>query len=413
MAFPAPAALRDRNFLIYTIGNAISWLGSWAQRIGVGWLSWSLTHKTSWVGLISLAQILPLIVFGPLFGALLDRYDHRRYAMLVNAVLGVLALGLYALTALHWMNIGLLLVLALFLGLGNSAYQAARLAMVNDVVAPQLLPQAIAANSIFYNLTRAIGPAIAGVIIARWGLQTAFAVNAVSFLGIIGALSTVQLRAVPPRRSRGGVLADSREGLRYVLTHPGMRQVLLLTVIVQILARGVIELMPAFADAVFHRGSVGLADLTTAMGVGAMGGALILARVGSTSRLPVVTQQATIAVGVLVALFGLCHGFTLALLLAVVMGFAQVLCSVGLQVLLQSTIHDHYRGRVLGLWTASNVAGPGVGGALLGVAAQRAGLGLVTVVAGLLCAALVMAIMPSGRLQLSRGLGPRVHPVER
>jgi MFS family permease len=399
MALTLPSALRDRNFLLYSAGNVTSWLGTWAQRIGVGWLSWDLTHQTSWVGLIALAQILPLIVFGPLFGAVLDRSNHRHYAIAVNTALALLALALYALVALHWMRIGILLLLALFLGVGNSAYQAARLAMVNDVVGPARLPSAIATNSIFYNLTRAVGPAIAGVIIARWGLQTAFAVNAASFLGIIGALSLVQLRPAPARVSRGGLLADSREGLSYVLAHPGMRQVLLLTVIVQILARGAVELMPAFADAVFHRGSLGLANLTTAGGLGAIAGALLLARVGSAKRLAVVTQQATIAVGLLVALFGLCRGFPLGLAVCAVMGFAQVLCSVGLQVLLQSAIHDHYRGRVLGLWTATNVAGPGVGGALLGVAAQRAGLGVVTVGAGLICAALVMIAMRNGRLQ--------------
>jgi MFS family permease len=402
MSVAPPQVLRDRNFLLYSAGNIISWLGTWAQRIGVGWLSWDLTHQTSWVGLIAMAQIVPLIFFGPLFGALLDRSNHRRYAVTVNGALALLALLLYVLMALHWMRIGILLLLALFLGVGNSAYQAARLAMVNDVVGPALLPGAIAANSILYNLTRAIGPAIAGVIIARWGLQTAFAVNSVSFLGIIGALLLVRLRALPAKKSRGGLLAESREGLRYVLAHPGMRQVLLLTVIVQILARGVIELMPAFADAVFHRGSVGLADLTTSMGIGAIGGALVLSRIGSTARLPMVTRQATIAVGMLVASFGLCRSFSFALMLGAVMGFAQVLCSVGLQVLLQSAIHDHYRGRVLGLWTATNVAGPGVGGALLGVAAEYAGLGVTTIIAGLLSTVLVVVVMAGGRLQLAR-----------
>jgi predicted MFS family arabinose efflux permease len=175
--------------------------------------------------------------------------------------------------------------------------------------------------------------------------------------------------------------------------------------IVQILARGAIELLPAFADAVFHRGSLGLADLTTAGGVGAIAGALVLSRVGSTRWLPVVTRQATVAVGLLVAIFGLCRGFALGLALCAVMGFAQVLCSVGLQVLLQSAIHDNYRGRVLGLWTATNVAGPGVGGALIGVVAQHAGLGPVTLAAGLICAALVFVVMSDGRLRL--GMDPQ------
>ncbi len=150
------SVLRDRNFLIYSLGNTISWLGTWAQRIGVGWLSWALTHQSSWVGAISLAQLLPLVAFGPLFGALLDRHDHRWYGIAVNAALAVLAVVLYALTATHLMRIGILLGLAVLLGIANSAYQAVRLTMISDVVSPAFLPEAIAVNSVVFNVTRAV-----------------------------------------------------------------------------------------------------------------------------------------------------------------------------------------------------------------------------------------------------------------
>lgn len=281
MVLAVPAVLRDRNFLIYSVGNAISWLGTWAQRIGVGWLSWELTHSTLWVGLISLAQILPLIAFGPLFGALLDRHNHRYYAMVVNSVLALLAVGLYVLTVSHLMQIGLLFIFALLLGVSNCAYQSVRLAMINDLVAPPLLAGAIAASSILFNITRAVGPAVAGIIIAHYGLAAAFAVNAVSFLAMLGALAIMRLRPFAVKKLTRGLLVESREGLRYVMDHPGIRQVMLLSAITSILARGVIELLPAFADSVFGRGSEGLAELTTAGGVGAIGGALLLSWVDS------------------------------------------------------------------------------------------------------------------------------------
>jgi len=403
MAFSVPAALRDRNFLIYSLGNAISWVGSWAQRIGVGWLSWELTHKTSSVGLISLAQILPLIAFGPLFGALLDRYDHRRYAMAVNTVLAILAVVLYLLTASHLLQIGLLFLLALLLGVANSAYQAVRLAMINDVVPPSLVASAITANSVIFNVTRVVGPAVAGVIIARRGVAAAFAVNAASFLGVLGALAVIRVRPLAARKSTSGLFAESREGLRYVIGHAGMRQVMLLSAITSILARGVMELLPAFADSVYRRGSVGLADLTTAGGVGAIVGAILLSRAGSTQVLARLTRHAALWLGALVIVFGLTRTFLAGLLLSCALGFAIVLCSVGLQVLLQSSIPDGFRGRVLGLWTAVDVAGPGVGGALVGVLAQWAGLQAVTVAAGLLCALLVVWAMPPARPLLLEG----------
>ncbi|MEP6885948.1 MAG: MFS transporter [Gammaproteobacteria bacterium] len=390
MKFAPPAVLRDGNFRIYALGNLISYIGTWAQRVAIGWLSWELTHQTFWVGLISLAQILPLIAFGPLSGALLDRHNHRYFAMTVNSAMAALALLLYALTAAHLMHISVLLIIAFLLGVANSGYQAVRLTMIHEVVAPTLLAQAIAANSVIFNLSRAVGPAIGGIVIARYGLAAAFAVNAVSFLGILAALAAVQLRTREVNKPTQGLLAESRDGWRYVLGHLGIRQMMLMSAVTSTLARGVIELLPAFADSVFHRGSLGLANLTTAVGAGAIVGALVLAWAGATNLLPRVTRLAAIWLGPLVIAFGLCSEFFLGLLISTALGFAIVLCSVGLQVQLQSLIRDNFRGRVLGLWTAVNIAGPGVGGALLGALAQWATLLTVTVAAGSLCVALVV-----------------------
>jgi predicted MFS family arabinose efflux permease len=382
--------LHDRNYLLYVLGNTISWLGTWAQRIGIGWLSWDLTHQSSWVGAISLAQLLPLIVFGPLFGALLDRHDHRRFALSVNLALAFLALVLYLFT-MHAMRIELLCAMAILLGITNGAYQAVRLAMVNDIVASQHLSTAIAVNSLLFNVTRAVGPAIAGIIIARYGVAATFAVNAVSFIGVLVALLFVRVRPRAPARASHGLLAESRAGLRYVLQHPELRQFMLLSGITALFGRGIIELLPAFADAVFHRGSIGLANLTTAIGIGAIAGAAVLSRTSDVAR---VTRMASFSVGGAICLFGLCTAFWAGLTLATLLGFVVILCGVGLQVRIQTAVGDQFRGRVLGLWSAVNVAGPGVGGALGGLAAQIVGLQLVTIVCGLACLALVACIGP-------------------
>ncbi len=388
-----PAVLLDRNFRIYAFGSLISYIGTWAQRVAIGWLSWELTHQTAWVGLISLAQILPLVAFGPLSGALLDRHNHRYFAMTVNSAMAVLAVLLYALTAAHLMHIVTLLVITLLLGVANSGYQAARLTMIHEVVAPSLLTQAIAANSVIFNLSRAVGPAIGGIVIAHYGLAAAFAVNAISFLGILVALAAVQLHPREVNKPTQGLFAESREGWRYVIAHPGIRQMMLLAAVTATLARGVIELLPVFADTVFHRGSLGLANLTTAVGAGAIVGALALALAGSTDLLPRVTGLAAICLGPLVILFGFCTQFGVGLLISLVLGFAIVLCSVGLQVQLQSLIRANFRGRVLGLWTTVNIAGPGVGGALFGALAHWATLQIVTVAAGAFCWVLVAWLM--------------------
>ena len=403
MAGTSLAPLRDRNFLIYALGNTISWLGTWAQRIGIGWLSWDLTHRTAWVGAISLAQVLPLVLFGPLFGTLLDRHDHRRYALGVNTLLALWAFALYLLVAARMLSIELLALMAALIGITNSAYHAARLAMISDVVKTDQLAGAIAINSVLYNLSRVIGPAIAGMIIARGSIAAVFAVNALSFVGILGALVIVKMRPPRVRSVPHGLLAESREGLRYVIGHLELGQLMLLSAVTAILGRGVYELLPAFADLVFKRGSLGLADLTTAAGIGAVAGALLLSRTGSREQVAIVNRYAMLSLGVAVAMFGISTSFQIGLLLAMLIGVAGVLSGVGLQVLVQSSIDEQYRGRVMGLWSALNVAGPGVGGALAGFAAQLVGLQSVAVVSGVLCSALVGWVILRTRPRFARG----------
>jgi MFS family permease len=391
---------RERDFLLYSLGNAISYIGGWAQRIGIGWLSWELTQSATWVGCIALAQYLPLIVLSPFFGVLLDRQERRGYALVVNGSAALLAMALYELTARHWMNIQILLVLAILLGIVNSAYQAVRLAMVNDLVRPERLGQAIAINSIVFNLTRAVGPAVAGILIAHQGVAAAFGANAVSFIAILGALSIIDLRAPGARAPRKGLLVESREGFAYASTHPRLRGLLILAAITAVLGRGGLELLPAFSAMIFNRGSTGLAELNTAAGVGAITGAVILSRAGTGPLLAALTRYATLAVGVLLAAFGVSSNYTAGLVIMTAFGLAMILCSVGLQTLLQSALDDRFRGRVLGLWSAVNVAGPGVGAAILGALAQPAGLPAVTVVSGLLCAGLVFSVIGRRRFAL-------------
>src|SRR5260221_242568 len=216
--------LSERNFAIYAMGNTISWLGMWMQRLAIGWLSWDLSQSPLWVGLISLAQYVPLIVAGPLFGVLLDHSDRRRYALAVNGVLMALAFGLYAAAAFDALSIWHLFGLCCLLGIANSAYQPVRLAMVTDVVPRPLLTQAISVNSMLFNTTRLAGPALGGIAIAALGVKAAFALNAVSYAA--GLVSLMMLHLAPTPRKPGGldVFGQLAAGIRYSLERPDIRE---------------------------------------------------------------------------------------------------------------------------------------------------------------------------------------------
>ncbi len=386
----------DRNFALFSLGNTVSWLGAWAQRIGVGWLSWDLSHSASWVGLVSLAQYLPLIFFAPLFGGLLDRCDTKRYAIVVNCVMTALAIVLYVVTVLDVLTVERLCALSVLLGIASSAYQPVRLTLVNEMAPPGRLAEAIAANSILYNVTRTAGPALAGIAIATMGVAATFAINAISFAAIIAALVVIDIRPVAPRPSEGFV-KDFVAGVRYVMGHGFIGELMLLSLVTSTLGRGVVELMPAFAGGLSHRGSAGLAALTTAGGIGAILGGALLSKAGSAGWLPVLARRGALWVGAIVVLLGVAPNFWLAVLVVGILGLAVVVCSVGLQVLLQKSIDAAFRGRVLGLWGMCNVAGPGIGGALIGSVAQVTGLRGATIISGLICAVLTVWIVRRSR----------------
>ncbi len=272
-------ALSHRNYRVYISGNGISLIGSWLQRVSVGWLTWTLTHSGAWLGLVSLAEFLPVLFLSPLAGVLADRRD-RVGIIRVTQLYGCLSATLLALLVwLDLITIHILFSLVLLLGINNGIAQPARLALIPTLVDRAALPSALAINSIVFNLARFIGPAIAGVLIARVGIAAAFAANAVGYFAF--QISLANLRDLPPLplRAAQNAVRASLEAFSYVSRHKGMAPMMLLFAVTSIGTRGFIELFPGFADSVFHRGPQGLAMLTSTVGLGAIfGGTWMLIR---------------------------------------------------------------------------------------------------------------------------------------
>lgn len=389
--------LRHRDFAWYIAGNALSWVALWMQRVAIGWLSWELTHSPLWVGLISMAQFAPVVVLGPMFGVLADKLERRRHAITVTTVQMVLAMVLCVVTVLGWMRIELLFVLCLAIGITSSAYQPVRLALVNDVVPKALLPQAIAFSSVVFNSTRFIGPALGGIAIASFGVASTFGINSVAYIALIWAVATVNLRPRSSPASEASLIADLRAGLRYVGSHPTIRSFMLIGLIISFFVRGMLELLPVFADSVFAQGAQGLALLTSCMGLGAVMAGLSLSRFTDTSRLASLARRSSVISGALLVAFGLTNVWVLGLALVFTLGIGTSLCMVGMQVAIQSAVDDRFRGRVMSLWGMIAAGSPALGGALLGAIAQLAGIAGVTIASGVLCALLIWLTRPRAR----------------
>jgi predicted MFS family arabinose efflux permease len=280
----------------------------------------------------------------------------------------MLVLG--ALAAFGQVDIIVLAILSLMQGALDGAHTPVRMTIVPNLVDRDQLQSAIASTSIsLFNVSRFVGPAIAGLIIATFGVGAAFAVNGISYLAIIAAVSVVRM-----------------DGVRYVLDHHTIRGLLIIIAVASILGRGALEMLPAFADAVFQRGSVGLAILTSALGVGAVATGLVLTR--STKWLNSnVIRVSVIAAGILIAFFGANSTFWLAVAVVTVLGVILSLGGVGSQILIQGLVDEDVRGRVSSLWGMIAFGGTALGSLVVGSASAAFGLQGTVVITGLLCGA--------------------------
>src|SRR5258708_4030902 len=187
--------LRNTNFGLYSAGSGVSLIGMWMQRIAIGWLTWQLTESGFWLGVIAFADFFPVILVGPIAGAVADRWDRLKVVKISQTISLLQAMALFALTVSGHINIGLLVTLTAFQGFIVAFNQPARLALVPSLVPEADLASAVAINSVVFNLARFVGPMFAGLAIVWSGVAAAFAANALSYVVFFVALA--RLRVAP------------------------------------------------------------------------------------------------------------------------------------------------------------------------------------------------------------------------
>ncbi len=383
-------ALRNRNFLIYLAGSTVSLHGLWIYRVALGWYAWQLSGSELWVGIVAFTQFAPAVIFGPLFGVLADRFDRRKASILINTACVLNMLVLSSLTYLGQVDIGVLAATSLVQGVLDGAHTPVRMTLVPSIVSREQLHSAIASNSIAFNVSRFVGPAIAGFIIATWGVGTAFAVNGVTYLAIVAAVMIIRLnpgtrRTKPP----GDVWSELLDGVRYVLSHQTIRSLLITVAVASVFGRGALEMLPAFADKVFNGGASALAILTSAVGAGSIMTGVVLSRNSMWLNKKVV-RIAVIAAGLLIVVFAASDKFWLAVPVITLLGVILSLVGVGSQILIQSLVDDEIRGRVSSLWGMIAFGGTAIGSLVVGSGSAMFGLQLTVVVTGLLCAGVAL-----------------------
>ena len=344
-------ALRHRNYRLYFVGQVISTVGTWMQSVAMPWLALTLTHDAFHVGLVIATQFAPMLVAGQFGGLLADRFPKRRILVCSQLAFIVPALVMYYLTSQHLAQYWMVLLAALAVGSINVIDVPSRQAFVIEMVGREDMLNAIALNSTIFNGAAVIGPSVAGLIIALFGVPLCFLINAVSFIGSVGALLLMtNLPTYARAAQQGSVLARIREGLDYARRDPVVGTLLLNVAVFSLFAMNRFTLLPIFADQVLHTGATGFGFLTASQGVGALVGALSLAILQRRLASGNVQFLIGLAWSVFLILFSLSRSFPLSIVLLMLAGFCQISFVATTNTRIQAATPDHLRGRVMALY---------------------------------------------------------------
>lgn len=344
------SALRHRNFRLFWIGQVFSLTGTWMQSTAQGWLVLELTESEFLLGAITAAGSLPILLLSLYAGVVADRRDKRSILLAAQVAALLLAVVLAALTWSGEITYGWLLALVLLAGTASAFEVPTRQSIFAELVAREDLTNAIALNSAAFNLTRIVGPAVAGVLIGSVGVAACFTLNAASYLAVIAGLLAIRRPPfVPPPRT-ASTWENLREGVRFLTGDRLARTLVLMIAAMSILAFPFTMLLPVFARDVLGVGAVGLGSLLSATGAGALAGGITLAATAGRVRRGRLLLVAVSSFSLLLIAFALSRSFALSLALLAAAGFAMILNNATTNALLQSLVPDRLRGRVMAVY---------------------------------------------------------------
>src|SRR4030095_6243638 len=392
---PVPVALRAfryRDFRLFWTGQLISLVGTWMQSVGQAWVVLEITGSPFKLGIITALQVGPMLFLSFFAGALADRVHKRRLLLLTQSALMLQA---FALAALDWaghIQYWHVAVLATVYGIANTLDLPARQSFVVQIVGKNDLLNAIALTAAVFNGARVVGPAVAGLLVARYGVAIAFLLNGLSFLGVLGALLAIHNEGEPRPRAGDSLGQEILQGLRYAWETPLIVLILAFMLVTSLFVVNFGGVVPLVAREVLHEGAHGFGLLMASLGVGAVIGAGALALVGR-GRAPVwLLAGAALIDAVGLMALGFVRHFWVAAVLLGVMGFAMIVFMASSNTTLQVTVPDALRGRLMGLYAFVFVGMNPFGALFIGSVAEKWGVPVAWVVGGGSGAACLVAL---------------------
>jgi len=347
-------AFTHKNYRLFLVGQSFSLIGTWIQRLAMIWLSYQLTGSAFLLGLVGFCEQIPIFVLAPFAGVYADKWDKHKALCRIEALAMIQALVLGVITLTGAVNIYHIIILSLFLGCINAFEVPMRQSFVVDMVDREkdVLPNAIATNSMIFNLSRLIGPSIAGILISSVGEGWCFMANALSYAIVLTSLLFMHIKKFPVvKQSSEKVFKRLREGIQYIKSKHVMRTLLILLAIVSFSNASLKTLAPIFAQDVLHGNANTLGFLMSASGVGAICGAIFLTNSKTTPLLTRIVSVTGILLGTGMILFAISKSLMISLIFLAVTGLAQMMHTACTNTLLQLHVADDKRGRVMSFYT--------------------------------------------------------------
>ena len=341
------SSLRHRNYRLLWTGNIISHTGDWMDQIAFSWLAYEMTHSTVSLALVNVCRAGPILLFTLIGGVIADRVERRTLLFSTQFILMLMAFLLAGLLTLDLLQVWMAFAIAIARGVTNSFNQPARQSLISDLVPNQILPNAVALNSATMNLTKVIGPASGGILIATIGVEGAFYVNAVSFIAVLYGLALMQF---PPReaaRKRNSILADLRGGFAYLQREKALRLLVIMALVPMVLGQPYQTMLTVFAKDVFESGSQGLGVMQSVAALGSLSGAIIIASQRESRGFNLKMLLGLVGFGGGLFLFCLTPSMLLALVPLFMAGIFMQTYQVSNNTVLQMKVDPEYRGRVL------------------------------------------------------------------
>jgi MFS family permease len=377
-------ALRHRNFQLFFSGQLISLTGTWMQSVAQAWLVYSMTKSALLLGTVGFASQIPVFLVAPFGGITADRVNRQRLVIATQTCSMILAGILAWLTLSGRVHVWHIFLLAGLLGVVNAFDIPGRQTFLIDMVGKEDLMNAIALNSSMFNGARVVGPAVAGILVARIGEGWCFAANSFSYIAVLIGLLLMKVRSVP-RISHRSPMEDIIEGFRWVNRTKIIRSLLFLIGLVSLVGMPYTVLMPVFADNILHGGARGLGILMGATGVGALFGALTLAAKTGIKGLGRWVTITCATLGISLFLFSFSTSFWLSAALLLPCGYSMMLQMACSNTLIQTIVPDHLRGRVMSLYSMMFMGMAPFGAFFGGALANRIGAPMTVAVGGIAC----------------------------